>query len=255
MILLLQYRTDVSGPHEVACFYDILKSKLSYNQYFILNMSSPKITQGMVEDFIAKSDGVILGGLAEGGFEDLNNPKIPEKQKQRFLKTVELTSPIVQNLIKENKPTLAICFGHQLVLKELGAKLSFDLQYQETGIYEIYLTPEAKQDRLFKNMPDSFGAVLGHKTSVIKLPENPQYPIVHLAKSEKTPIQAVRIGKSFYSTQFHPELTRQGLIDRLHQYPSYLKANPNAIKKIPDIKVEANKLLLNWADFVEQNQI
>ncbi len=244
MILLLQYRTDISGPHEVSCFYNACE--IPYNQYFILNLNSPKVTKTMVEDFISKSKGVILGGLAEGGFEDLQNPKISKKQKDKFLQTVDFINPIVFQLAKQDIPTIAVCFGHQLILKRLGATLSFDLKHQETGIYKIYTTEQAETDPVFKDLQPHFWAVIAHKTSVVKLPQNPELPIVHLASSDKTPIQAVRINNNFYSLQFHPELNRKEFIYRLQFYPSYLKSNPDAINSLPDVEVRATHILTNW---------
>ena len=204
----------------------------------------------MVEDFIAKSYGVILGGLAEGGFETLEDPKAPQEQKQRVLKLLDFMSPLVFELVEEQIPTLSICFGHQLILKLLGAKLTTDMQYRETGIYQIHLTDEAKVDPFFKDMPDTFWAVSAHKTSVIDLPSDTKVPVAHLAWSQRTPVHAVRVGRAFYGLQFHPELSREEFLYRLQFYPSYIKANPDVVEKLPDVHVEAPRVLKNWLKYI-----
>lgn len=244
MILLLQSRTDISGPHEVKCFYKFCK--IPYNKYFLLNLASPKVTKSLVEDLISRSKGVILGGLAEGGYEDFEDPSVSQEKKDRLRKTIEFVTPIIFDLIKEDIPTIAICFGHQLVLKELGGTLTFDPKYAETGIFKIYTTKEAANDPVFDNMQPEFWAVLGHKTSVLTLPKKPKFPIKHLAYSKASPVQAVKVNNKFYSVQFHPELDKDELVYRLQFYPSYIQNNPDAINKLPDVKVDAPKILINW---------
>ncbi|MFG0262872.1 MAG: type 1 glutamine amidotransferase, partial [Novipirellula sp. JB048] len=48
---------------------------------------------------------------------------------------------------------------------------------------------------------------------------------IRLASSERIENQAFRIeGKPIYCTQFHPELDRASLTERLYAYPSYVES-------------------------------
>ena len=66
-----------------------------------------------------------------------------------------------------------------------------------------------------------FSAYAGHKEAISKLPAH----AVTLAYSERCPVQAFRIGRRVYATQFHPELDLDGLATRIkvYKYAGYFK--------------------------------
>ena len=69
-------------------------------------------------------------------------------------------------------------------------------------------------DPLFGVLPPRFDAFVGHKEAVSRLPEG----AVLLAGSATCPVQAFRLGRRVYATQFHPELDVEGLVHRLTIY-------------------------------------
>jgi GMP synthase (glutamine-hydrolysing) len=62
-----------------------------------------------------------------------------------------------------------------------------------------------------------FDAFVGHKEAVAVLPRG----AVVLAGSEACPVQAFRVGRNVYATQFHPELDAEGLATRVDVYRDY----------------------------------
>jgi len=61
---------------------------------------------------------------------------------------------------------------------------------------------------------------MGHEDRVISLPEN----AILLASSDRVRHQAYCFrDKPLYFTQFHPELTRDQLLERLRAYPKYVE--------------------------------
>ena len=78
----------------------------------------------------------------------------------------------------------------------------------------ISLTGDGIDDPLFKAVPTTFEAFVGHKEAVHHLPGH----AVLLASSPACPVQAFRIGSNVYATQFHPELDVQGLCLRIEAY-------------------------------------
>ncbi|MEM6689972.1 MAG: type 1 glutamine amidotransferase, partial [Planctomycetota bacterium] len=119
-----------------------------------------------------------------------------------------------------NKPTFASCWGFQAMAKALGGEVITDRSRAELGAVEIQLTDAGREDPIFGGLDDRFLAPMGHQDCVTKLPPK----AVLLASSEKVENQAFCIeGKPIYCTQFHPELDRASLLQRLRAYPKYVK--------------------------------
>jgi GMP synthase (glutamine-hydrolysing) len=78
----------------------------------------------------------------------------------------------------------------------------------------VTLTPEGRADPLLADLPEEFEAFVGHKEAVHDLPAN----AVRLASSPRCPVQAFRVGRNVYATQFHPELDIHGLCTRIEVY-------------------------------------
>ena len=109
-------------------------------------------------------------------------------------------------------------------------------QHREVGTHRVLLTDEGKEDALFGLLPPSFQAQHGHLDSVLTLPES----LVLLARSERCPIQAVRVkGAPIIATQFQPELNRDSNYERyMHYIDSYCAEGQSRIEAI----VQANRL-------------
>jgi GMP synthase (glutamine-hydrolysing) len=78
----------------------------------------------------------------------------------------------------------------------------------------VSLTEAGRADPLFAGLPDTFEAFVGHKEAIRDLPPG----AVHLASSPACPVQAFRVRRNVYATQFHPELDVEGLCTRIEVY-------------------------------------
>jgi GMP synthase (glutamine-hydrolysing) len=76
---------------------------------------------------------------------------------ERLLETLRETVDV-------GHPTVASCFGYQLLVHALGGEIIHDPPRTEVGSYEMVLTAEARDDELFTVLPDRFLAQLGHKS-------------------------------------------------------------------------------------------
>lgn len=211
MILIIQFRKDNSGHHEVKCLYNALSK--DYTNYTIVNAYGDLESKDLV--YLAKkSKGIILGGNGESGYEETNLDKLETlkvviSKMKIFLKEVEAL----------NIPILGICFGHQLIADYLEGVVMPNKNQAETGVNKIILTEYGLQDRLFRSLDKEFYSVLSHKSSVVAL-DNKDVRI--LAYSNKCDIQAFRY-KNFYGTQFHPELSIEDFNHRIKMYPEYME--------------------------------
>ena len=231
MILLLQFRSDASGPHEIKCVYEA--GSLPFSEYRILNATDESLTASEIQENAEGARAIILGGLGETGYEETDPEKLAHFQAMRN----KLASALAP-LIKTNKPMFGMCFGHQLLADLLGGTVEVRKNLAETGIADINLTVAGQADPLFVGLPHNFKAVVGHKCSVTSLPET----AVVLARTERCPIQAFRFG-NIVGTQFHPEMNYDDLIYRLGLYPEYA-ANSLEYDENPDI--QAKKITENF---------
>ncbi|MEZ6045712.1 MAG: type 1 glutamine amidotransferase [Planctomycetaceae bacterium] len=161
----------------------------------------------LTSDHLAEVDLVMIGG--SGNYSVTSN----EEWLFRALDSIRF-------LFESEKPTFASCWGFQAVARALGGEVITDLGQAEVGSLATFLTPDGKTDRLFGECPDQFFSYLGHQDIVTRLPEN----AVLLASTEKVENQAITFpGRMFYATQFHPELSRSDLMERVDAYPQYVE--------------------------------
>lgn len=127
---------------------------------------------------------------------------------------------VMRKLVELSKPTFASCWGFQAMAEALGGRVVTDNARAELGTLEVTLTDDGRADPVFGAIGDrKFVAAMGHKDIVDELPPG----VTLLASSPRVVNQAFRVdGKPIYCTQFHPELDRASLMQRLETYPSYV---------------------------------
>jgi GMP synthase (glutamine-hydrolysing) len=158
--------------------------------------------------------GIILGG---GPFQVSD----PEEGKSAVQRRVESDlAALLDDIVQRDFPFLGCCYGIGTLGRHAGAVV--DGTYKETiGGSWIRLTDAGRADPLFNSAGPAFGAYLGHKEAITKLPEQ----AVALATSDACPVQAFRVKSNVYATQFHPELDLDGLITRvrIYKYAGYFE--------------------------------
>ncbi|MEX0789379.1 MAG: glutamine amidotransferase [Actinomycetota bacterium] len=149
--------------------------------------------------------GVIIGG---GPF----NSSDVEKSEVQVRVEAEI-SALLDQIVPRDFPFLGACYGIGTLGTHEGAVV--DRTYSEpVGPTMITLTDQGRADRLFQALPERFEAFLGHKEAITKLPAH----VVNLATSQACPVQAFRVGRNVYATQFHPELDVAGIEVRIDVY-------------------------------------
>jgi GMP synthase (glutamine-hydrolysing) len=158
--------------------------------------------------------GIILGG---GPYQASDLEDVKSATQRRV--EAELAA-LLDEVVERDFPFLGACYGIGTLGRHQGAVV--DRTYSEPigGIW-ITVTEAGQEDPLFECASSSFGAYVGHKEAISKLPAN----AVTLAYSERCPVQAFRVGRRVYATQFHPELDLDGLATRIevYKYAGYFK--------------------------------
>ena len=201
--LLLQIRNndDPMRHQEIACFASALNCHPDQIRIFDLLSGVPTL------ECLSRVDVVLLGGSGDYSVAEGGEWLPPALESMRELYEV-------------GKPTFASCWGFQAMARALGGEVVTDVNRAELGTVQVTLTEAGRRDPVFRELGDTFPAAMGHQDCVDRLPPD----AVRLASSEKVQNQAFRVpDKPIYCTQFHPELTKEELIERIVAYPQYVE--------------------------------
>ncbi len=245
--LLLQFRKNKTGPHEVKSIYNKYEEwGGDYSNFAVVNVADFNIdVQKEIIPLIDKFDSVILGGSGEFGFYHLESSK-ESKEYKAMIKILSRSKKIIEYLLKTEKPTLGICFGIQLLGWYLGGDVVTDGdKYEEFGFVEIKLVKQKRDDPLFHDI-NTFYSAVGHHSSVINFPVDKG--IIHLAYNDKIKNHAIKY-KNFYALQFHPEITYKEYFERkeLYKKGGFLKVNKNLLWYKD--RINAKIILFNFWDW------
>ena len=108
-----------------------------------------------------------------------------------------------KKILNQDIPVLGICFGHQIISKELGGKVK-QSKFREFGLVNIKKNKESVLTRNFFNKDGKNNVWMSHSDQVTKLPKN--FEKVASSTNSKFCIIQNKY-KKFYGIQFHPEVT------------------------------------------------
>jgi len=156
---------------------------------------------------LADWSGIIVGG---GPF-NVSDP-VSVKSTAQLRAEADLDR-LLDMVLAADFPLLGCCYGIGILGRRDGGVV--DRTYGEPiSAPRVTLSTAGFDDRLFGQLPSAFDAFVGHKEAIAVLPRG----AVVLARSEGCPVQAFRMGRNVYATQFHPELDAEGLVTRVDVY-------------------------------------
>jgi GMP synthase (glutamine-hydrolysing) len=195
---------------------------------------------------LADWSGIVLGG-GPWNVSDPEESKAPEQRRaEARLRALAL------QVVEADFPFLGACYGIGTLGTLTGGVV--DRQHAEPiGPMVIELSDEGRADQLFGVLPASFTALLGHKEAVSRLPDGG----VLLASSATCPVQAFRIGRNVYATQFHPELDLAGIITRTEVYRHFGYFEPHQADDVVDrsrdaVITEPPKILARFVELFQR---
>ncbi|CAA0119592.1 GMP synthase [glutamine-hydrolyzing] [Mycolicibacterium vanbaalenii] len=172
---------------------------------------------------LSRWSGIILGG---GPFNVSDEPGAKSPTQKRV--EAELAE-LLTALIDRDFPFLGCCYGVGTVGTAIGAVV--DRSHSEpVGPVTVEITAEGRDDPLFAGLPDVFDAFGGHKEAASSLPAH----AARLATSAACPVQAFRVGRNVYATQFHPELDVDGICTRIDVYKNHGYFAPETADSLKD---------------------
>jgi len=150
---------------------------------------------------------------------------------------------LLDRVVEADFPFLGICYGIGTIGRHQGARV--DRTYGEsTQAARITLTDAGLEDPLMNELPREFDAFVGHKEAISEVPQH----MTVLASSPTCPVQAFRVGRNVYATQFHPELDSAAMTSRVHAYVDHGYFDPNRVDELLEhvrsVDVRASQMVL-----------
>ena len=108
-----------------------------------------------------------------------------------------------KEILKLGIPILGICFGHQIISKQLGGKVK-QSKNREFGLVKIKKLRNSVLTKNFFNKDGVNNVWMSHADQVVKLPKN----FICIASSKSSKLSMIENKKNnFFGIQFHPEVT------------------------------------------------
>lgn len=112
----------------------------------------------------------------------------------------EAAATWLQPLIANQTPILGVCYGHQLLAQEMGATVALSPGGREIGVCKVN---RIQDDPIFEGLSSTFTVVQTHSDAVLSPVDGGEV----IASSPQAFNQAMKIGPSIRTLQWHPEMT------------------------------------------------
>ncbi|MDJ0786150.1 MAG: type 1 glutamine amidotransferase [Myxococcota bacterium] len=154
---------------------------------------------------------------------------------------------LIRHARDAGQPVFASCFGFQLAVVAFGGRLQRDERDFEMGTIPIRLTEAARSDPILHDAPDGFLAVSVHRERSLEVPSG----CVELANTDAC-CHVFRVAdEPFWAFQFHPEVDRDTLIERLTHFKDAYTEDDAHLKRVLDAAretPESNHLVTKFVD-------
>ena len=158
-------------------------------------------------------------------------------------------------------PILGICFGHQILSKELGGGVKKS-NHREFGLAEIEKKSESLLVKNFFNKNNKNNVWMSHADQVSKMPQ--KFKVIATSKNSKFCI-IENHNKKFFGVQFHPEVTHTNkgkvllsnflfLICKIKKNWSLKNQKLNLIKEIKN-QAKNNKVICGLSGGVDSSVV
>ncbi len=216
LILQLRPETDAADG-EFAAFLD--KGGLTAKDCHRIRLDQTDLPS---DTDLSRYSGVIVGG-GPGCVSD--DPATKDPTEARIEAQILSLMP---DITARDIPFMGCCYGIGILAHHLGARVAKGRFGEPVGVSRCRITDDGRGDPLLADLPDDFGAFVGHKEAAEELPQG----CVQLLASDPCPMQMIRYGQNVYATQFHPEADGAGFADRIAIYRNHGYFPPDEIEDL-----------------------
>ena len=159
------------------------------------------------------------------------------------------TMSLIRKFAAADRPVLGVCLGAQIIARAFGGEV-YRMPHLESGFYTMDMTPDGKRDPVFSALGAEVTSFQNHFEAVRNVPG-----ATSLATGGACPIQAYRIGRATYATQFHPEVTLDIVRDWIRKFGrAFTDDEPRLLtdldrqfrESFPRHRAQCQALVRNW---------
>lgn len=150
---------------------------------------------------------------------------------------------LLRDALARSVPTLGVCLGAQLLALAAGGRVSAGGEGPEIGWSPVEFLTTRRGDLLFAGFPDSLPVLHWHGDTYDRPPG-----ARHLARNERYPNQAFRVGESAWGLQFHLEVTPEAVDQLLRSFPTDAAQAPGGPDAVRSSTRAALAILTTWRD-------
>lgn len=154
-----------------------------------VDLTTYDVEHGPVPADLGAHDGWLVSGSASSAYEDL--PWIAPMED------------VLRKLVADERPTVAVCFGHQLLAQAMGGRVERSARGWGVGVHRYELVGPA---RLWMDPPAESGGlnlIASHQDQVVVAPDGAEV----FARTEHCPIAGFTLGPRMLAVQPHPEFS------------------------------------------------
>ena len=162
-----------------------------------IELTAFDVDHGHLPTDLTGFDGWVVSGSASSAYD--------------HLPWIDATEDLLRALVAQQIPTVAVCFGHQLLAQAMGGRVAKATDGWGVGVHDYELIGEPPPWMV----PPANGPVeliASHQDQVVELPEG----AVLVARTDHCPVAAYTLGPAALAIQPHPEFTAtvsRGLVE------------------------------------------
>lgn len=150
---------------------------------------------------------------------------------------IETLQRYIRKRVAARRPTVGVCFGHQLVASALGGSVD-SLPDGAAGYRQVELTEDGREHTLFDDVPDQFETFLWHLDHVTNVPDGATV----LARRGETVQSFALQDAPVVGIQFHPEVTPRLARELAAQADASTPSGDAIAETIPDGPAEPGRV-------------
>lgn len=161
----------------------------------------------------------------------------------------EASAEYLREAVSRDVPVLGVCYGHQLLAHAFGGLVGYNPAGRNAGSVRVELTEAAATDPLFRDFLSPLTLQVSHSQSVL----DPPAEAVLLARCERDPCHAFRLGECAWGVQFHPEFTAPVSRDYIRMRYATIAAeglDPDALMRDVRESSDGERLLRRFRDLI-----